>query len=766
MDPETLLQALLTIHEQAEDPGHARAAAKLLLGQALGGSAPGGEEEPGGPEGSAEEEPEGLPPSPGSHGAFHGCTFHGPVTVHQAPGAFGAGDGGPDDRKKPDAPPSGRKPAPAGQGKLEPFAEGDFEAKVRKALAGFSEEELDGIRVFAHPGARKVYIDLMDWGDPGVSERVGKALAKLVGGEGNVSWGNEQSPPGDGWTEFAEGWDESKHPRADDGEWSKGGGGDAHAHEHVAAHLADWKAGVHPVKLAQAAGMTQKKVKESLAALEAAGRARQVGGGLYAPASAPPQASPPAGGAGLRGVKDVAKAFLAHRHAGEGGVDVADLAASAGLTAAEAVAAVRHLQKQGALTPSRYEGRGGLSPAQLAVKEAQAGHPDPVGLVSATDSEALRRLAGGAAKFGEWDESKHPRGQPGNAGEFGHGGGAGKKPAATRAGARPDMVSVPAAPPRTAARPRADLTAIPTEVPVLPTGPERTEVVPLPKPAASPGATGADDVSDPDHPRHPERPGNLSPGRRPDSAPTSDTHRALESAATVGTKSLDDGMNASRLLTLEGGGRGVYKPAAGEHPGLRRGVRAGTYYRREVAASAAADLLGLSDLVPATVFRDEGGAPGSAQDYIDGTVPAVAVYRRSTMYGSPEDLARAAVFDYLTANTDRHGSNWMVRESDDKLVLIDHGLCFPTAYDERDFHNVMLVAEAVKRDLPMPDLSAWEGRWPAVEESLRAAGLENAAVALAKDRWDTLTSGAAKKVADLPRLNNPSQSLRDARGTP
>jgi hypothetical protein len=53
-------------------------------------------------------------------------------------------------------------------------------------------------------------------------------------------------------------------------------------------------------------------------------------------------------------------------------------------------------------------------------------------------------------------------------------------------------------------------------------------------------------------------------------------------------------------------------------------------------------------------------------------------YPDELRYDGERDLQRAALFDFVTANLDRHIGNWLVDESQPggKLALIDHGLAF------------------------------------------------------------------------------------------
>ncbi len=237
-----------------------------------------------------------------------------------------------------------------------------------------------------------------------------------------------------------------------------------------------------------------------------------------------------------------------------------------------------------------------------------------------------------------------------------------------------------------------------------------------------------------------------------DWAPYTPEKQSLHYAAAVSEKSLGrPSANQTKLLTLDSGQQAVFKSKQGENGWLRNGVPAGTYWRREVAASDVADILGFSDLVPPTSFRTHGPQHGSAQQFVPGAQEAQNVMSFE-MFDGEQDAARAAVFDYLVANTDRHDGNWMLKNG--KLVLIDNGLSFPDGIYEEDFFNHEFWVNAAQRQLPMPDMTPLMGKWPEVEAALKRAGIEPAAIDLTRQRFEVLTSGVYQNIAQLPAFWN------------
>ncbi len=114
----------------------------------------------------------------------------------------------------------------------------------------------------------------------------------------------------------------------------------------------------------------------------------------------------------------------------------------------------------------------------------------------------------------------------------------------------------------------------------------------------------------------------------------------------------------------------VYKPREGEQP--LWDFPDDTLAHREVAAYLVSEALGW-ELVPPTVYRkDAPFGPGSLQLFIPHDP------NRHYFNLSPEERQRlrpVALFDLLINNADRKGGH-ILFDDEDKLWLIDHGLCF------------------------------------------------------------------------------------------
>lgn len=114
----------------------------------------------------------------------------------------------------------------------------------------------------------------------------------------------------------------------------------------------------------------------------------------------------------------------------------------------------------------------------------------------------------------------------------------------------------------------------------------------------------------------------------------------------------------------------VYKPTRGERP--LWDFPAASLGKREVAAYLVSQALNWS-LVPATVYRKKGPIGGGSLQWFIEHDPDYHYFNFSD-----EDLQRlrpVALFDLLINNADRKGSH-IIKDSQDHLWLIDHGVCF------------------------------------------------------------------------------------------
>ncbi|HET7089921.1 MAG TPA: SCO1664 family protein [Anaerolineae bacterium] len=113
----------------------------------------------------------------------------------------------------------------------------------------------------------------------------------------------------------------------------------------------------------------------------------------------------------------------------------------------------------------------------------------------------------------------------------------------------------------------------------------------------------------------------------------------------------------------------VYKPCKGERP--LWDFPAGTLAYREVAAHLVSEALGWM-LVPPTVLRDGPHGPGMVQFYIHAD-PDEHYFTFGKQF--PEQFKKIVLFDALVNNADRKAGHCL-RDRDDHIWAIDHGICF------------------------------------------------------------------------------------------
>ncbi len=137
------------------------------------------------------------------------------------------------------------------------------------------------------------------------------------------------------------------------------------------------------------------------------------------------------------------------------------------------------------------------------------------------------------------------------------------------------------------------------------------------------------------------------------------------------------GSNASKVVEIEFGSaklKALFKPRAGE-VWLRENIAPGTYYKRESAAAAIADALGIGHLVAGVVLRRIEGQDGALLGWMDDE-PVTEPNKRRIDRESAEQLR---AFDYVIGNSDRHAENLLGQVLGGRFIPIgiDHGLTLP-----------------------------------------------------------------------------------------
>lgn len=222
--------------------------------------------------------------------------------------------------------------------------------------------------------------------------------------------------------------------------------------------------------------------------------------------------------------------------------------------------------------------------------------------------------------------------------------------------------------------------------------------------------------------------------------------------------------NSAWLLNLKDGAKGVFKPGKGEDLNWLESIPNGRMYRREAAASLVAEFFGFDDLVPATGLRiiDSHGGHGSVQAFIEKKGKPANYGYNAGRYDGEEDLIRAAIFDYLIGNVDRHTGNWFLgtdeRGDVKKLSLIDNGTSFPSVNNvdamEGDLCNWAFfwrAASFLRYVIPSRIGAAWHGVWPELRKQLHdVAQIELPAIDMFERRAANIVNYTGRPFRDLP----------------
>lgn len=223
--------------------------------------------------------------------------------------------------------------------------------------------------------------------------------------------------------------------------------------------------------------------------------------------------------------------------------------------------------------------------------------------------------------------------------------------------------------------------------------------------------------------------------------------------------------NKSSLVEVEENGvhfEAVFKPVSGEDKKFHNENNLGHDYSREVASYLVSEHFGF-DLVPPTVLKTIRGEVGSLQYFLPDAEYATANNVMHTIeaeqidaFMMSPDVAALSVFDWITANADRHGDNYMLaidenrkaemRSGGPKIVAIDNGA---------SFNDIFYRLKANRKDIPGPyqflttnNVTGTMRQTPIPTELLEKIqlGLDN------KDKLD-------KSLAELPDIDPKEISL-------
>lgn len=210
-------------------------------------------------------------------------------------------------------------------------------------------------------------------------------------------------------------------------------------------------------------------------------------------------------------------------------------------------------------------------------------------------------------------------------------------------------------------------------------------------------------------------------------------------------------VNTVYLHTFSDGTKAKWKPQSGEADlQYRDNITPGTDGLRERAAWEVAKLVGMDDMVPAVIqtnfspYADKEKEPGALLEYAEGSLAAEAPF--SDRYDGDKDRDRAAVYDYVIGNEDRHNGNWLVDNG--KLKLIDHGLSFPDAgkfgyFPDMRHHLFMWHASRNSSSVPSEYAAPYTENRKEIRRVLLGIGIP-----------DTAVKGVMRRITALSKMTS------------
>lgn len=188
--------------------------------------------------------------------------------------------------------------------------------------------------------------------------------------------------------------------------------------------------------------------------------------------------------------------------------------------------------------------------------------------------------------------------------------------------------------------------------------------------------------------------------------------KTLSEAQVIAQKPLGGGISETILIDLPGELKGVSKPEA--KSGAQNWA---SHHHHEIATYLVDKMLGI-DVTPVTVEATIGGRVGSLQYFI----------KNASLGGNKS--WRLKLLDYLVANLDRHGRNYMTSLGG-SAVAIDHGITFGV----RGHNGYQIAMNEI-----MPTKEMWD-----MAQKITTADLERQLLPLLEAAFESANTSAPEK---------------------
>ena len=218
-----------------------------------------------------------------------------------------------------------------------------------------------------------------------------------------------------------------------------------------------------------------------------------------------------------------------------------------------------------------------------------------------------------------------------------------------------------------------------------------------------------------------------------------EVEQAISSNRAYTYKNLGGGVSTSKIVMVADSKGGkikcVWKPDS-ESGGDRDNISHSncSASTRELGCWEVAKLVGMTDLVNTHCVQREYEGDEGSMCYFQ---PGERADEANNAFDGKRDTARAAAFDYVVGNEDRHQGNWVITP-DGKYGLIDHNLTFPEGGPYYRM-NAGILRNAPSDLIPKDFAEPYVKNRMAIQNALKRIGIPSSAVEAVNRRITTLS---------------------------